>query len=298
MAQLFWLRTLCFIFIAITVTEAEQLKLLEAIHHREQELLEREEELMSQKEELTAAIEQLVKKNDTLNKTLKALYERNFELDQILYRASHDLRSPIVSIQGILSLINQEILPERASEYLEHLDIQATNMVVLVDALKALAEVNSDSLNIKSFDIKALIEEIIIAHQHFQGFNNVKVIVEVNIDNFIITSNKNLLYIILTQLISNAYTFRDSKKLGEIMIKVGSDEETCHILIAEDGEGISGNIKGKIFDMFYRGSERSRGNGLGLFIAKKAVDRLNGSITMYMKENKTCAEVSIPLTTT
>ena len=68
---------------------------------RESELADKFEELEAQKEELTAAVEELMHTN-------KELTERNLELDAILYRSSHDLKSPLTSVFGILHLLKSE----------------------------------------------------------------------------------------------------------------------------------------------------------------------------------------------
>jgi len=75
------------------------------LHEHEQELKERNEELEAQHEGLTAAIEALSKKNQYLEKTLKELDTRNREIDQIVYHASHDLKTPISSLEGIITLL-------------------------------------------------------------------------------------------------------------------------------------------------------------------------------------------------
>lgn len=83
------------------------------LQERERDLADKTEELLAQKDMLTAAIEEVMLKNDSLNKTLMTLRDRNFEMDQILYRTSHDLRSPLSSIRGILELAKAE--PQSAS---------------------------------------------------------------------------------------------------------------------------------------------------------------------------------------
>ena len=79
-----------------------------ALMARETDLADRKEEIEAQQEEITAAVEEVQAKNKVLVATLDQLQERNQELDEILYRFSHDLRSPVASILGILSLFKYQ----------------------------------------------------------------------------------------------------------------------------------------------------------------------------------------------
>ena len=67
------------------------------------------------------------------------------------------------------------------------------------------------------------------------------------------------------------------------------------IQVHDDGEGVDPAIAHKIFDMFFRGSDKSHGIGLGLYIVKKAIDRLNGTINWGCTEGKSIFRIGLPL---
>jgi signal transduction histidine kinase len=111
----------------IIMLEEKNLKLLE----RERDLAEKQEELQAQKEELTAAIEELVNKNNSLTDTLIQLQKRNKELDLLLYRASHDLKTPVSSIQGLVNLMESEPITPEQKQLLEFIE-QKTSQIHVV----------------------------------------------------------------------------------------------------------------------------------------------------------------------
>src|SRR5688572_16348727 len=115
-----------------------------ALMERESDLADRMEEIEAQKEELTAAVEELSRQNIKLEYALDELRERNRELDQILYRASHDLRSPITSIVGILNVLEYEPLTDLQVECFAHIRDRSLQMDELLGSLSILAKTISN----------------------------------------------------------------------------------------------------------------------------------------------------------
>ena len=94
-------------------------------------------------------------------------------------------------------------------------------------------------------------------------------------------TDKNRLNIILNNLISNAITYQDPSKNDPLVnIKVDMSDTETNIIVKDNGIGISKELQEKIFDMFFRGSENSDGSGLGLYIVKESVEKLNGTINV------------------
>ncbi|HEY8936750.1 MAG TPA: HAMP domain-containing sensor histidine kinase [Cyclobacteriaceae bacterium] len=102
--------------------------------------------------------------------------------------------------------------------------------------------------------------------------------------------------VILSQLIANAIHFRDPKKtIMTIQIHVEVLPATCTIQIHDNGIGISDDIRPNIFDLFYRGSDKSIGSGIGLYIVKEVLNKMKGVISVRSTENKESTfRVSIP----
>ncbi len=248
-----------------------------ALMERESDLADRLEEIASQQEELTAAIEEVVDKNKMLLKTLTSLEERNQELDQILYRISHDLRSPITSINGVLNVLEYEPRTDTQQICIDHIRDKSSQMDELLKSLSILAKTNSNDVHYADTPIEQLVRDCISDLRFVPNFSAV-VIRSESVGNKMIFTDRLLISILIKVLLANALNFRAPSTDGFVLIKTKVEDSFFEIEIIDDGEGISDLIKDQIFNMFYRGSERSTGNGLGLYIARKISEQLKGII--------------------
>lgn len=264
-----------------------------ALMERESDLADRMEEIEAQKEELTAAVEELHHKNKILETALEELKERNQELDQILYRASHDLRSPITSIVGILNLLEHEPLSEIQKQCYEHIRDKSSQMDELLKSLSSFSKTISDDIHFSNVNLHLCIRACINDLRYLPNFSSVIIRTETKGIPEVIT-DKLLLSIIIKNLMANALTFREPAKEGMIFIDIVATEDYFEVEVTDDGIGVADSVKDKIFDMFYRGSELSSGSGLGLYIVRKIVDRLKGHIQFISGGGTTRFKVVLP----
>ena len=264
-----------------------------ALMERESDLADRIEEIEAQKEELTAAVEELDSKNKTLEITLKELKESNQELDQILYRASHDLRSPITSIVGILNILEHEPLSAIQKQCFVHIRDKSNQMDELLKSLSTLSKTISNDIHFSKFNLDLAIRGCINDLRQLPNFSSVVIQIETKGLNDVIT-DKLLVSIIVKNLVANSLTFRDPDKQGLINIHSTVFDSYFEFEITDDGKGISDTIKDKIFNMFYRGSELSTGSGLGLYIVRKIVDQLNGHVQFTADNGLTRFKIVLP----
>lgn len=267
-----------------------------ALMERESDLADRMEEIEAQKEELTAAVEELANKNKMLETALEELKQRNQELDQILYRASHDLRSPITSIVGILNLMEHEPLSEMQKECFAHIRDKSSQMDELLKSLSTLSKTISNDIHFSKVNLDLAIRHCINDLRYLANFPAVVIKTETSGLSDVVT-DKLLMCIIVKNLVTNSFIFRDAAKEGLIHIRSTVFESYFEIEITDDGEGIADSIRDRIFDMFYRGSELSTGSGLGLYIVKKIVDQLNGHIQFTSDQGLTRFKVVLPQAT-
>ena len=264
-----------------------------ALMERESDLADRLEEIASQQEELTAAIEEVVDKNKVLLKTLTSLEERNQELDQILYRISHDLRSPITSINGILNILEYEPRTDTQQACIDHIRDKSSQMDELLKSLSILAKTNSNDVHYANTSFEQLVRDCISDLRFAPNFSHVVIRTEAA-GNDTIYTDRLLVSIILKSLLANALTFRTPSEDGYIFIKTKVHDSLFEVEVIDNGEGISDSIKDKIFDIFYRGSERSTGNGLGLYSARKITEQLGGNIQFNSSNGLTTFKLSMP----
>lgn len=288
----------------------------------EAKINEKTAEIASQKEQLQKAFEQISVKNleievankqltevntsledkvyqrtEKLRNTLVKLLETNKELDTFIYRSSHDMKSPITRMLGLANLAKMDTEDEELKGHLTLIEYTAQNMITMLDKLNYIHSINQESIELKNFDVLKLIERIKTALISKSGANNLNILIKIESDTNIY-SDETLIQIILENLLENAIVFRHSENGTIPIIKLIYQKTPTEVFfkVVDNGVGIKENHKNKIFDMFYRGSDKSKGNGLGLYLTKKAVDKMKGKIDFESEPDKmTVFQVMIPV---
>ncbi len=259
----------------------------------ENELIYKSEELESQNEELAAAVEELVSKNNQLNSALYQLKERNEELSELVYRTSHDLKSPLTSVKGLLYLIQQEDLPPPLVEYVQMLDKVMLQMSSVLYSVSLFNKAAIEDVNFGLFPLIDLIEKVVNSFYEVEGYQFVRFQIDVNPD-LIIKTDITLLEAALSALVENAIFYRNEQK-PDIAISVSLIKDKIHIAIQDNGDGMVDKVLHRAFDMFYRGNNKSKGSGLGLYIVKKIMQRLDGSIKLLPQPVGLKVELELPI---
>lgn len=235
--------------------------------------------LRKQARELKSVNEEIKTINDNLEqivvKRTRLLEESHKELDTFLYRASHDLRSPIRSILGLCN-IKDHI---SGSELIDRLSDTTLGMDRMLKRLIIISEISQESLNLTTLQVASVINKVKDKHLHMIQASDVQFNVDCPADLTMYTSAA-LLENILTNLIENAVFFSRLKnpEHARIEIKAMLTDSGLEIGVYDNGVGIEKSIYPKLFHMFFTGHEMSKGNGLGLYTVHKCVQALYGHI--------------------
>lgn len=252
-----------------------------------------------QKKELGIAHEEVKSINDNLEllvaKRTKSLLKVNNELDTFLYKSSHDLKRPLTTILGLAN-VAKITLNKEANELFEKTRQTANEMNKLLLKLLTISQINNP-LEFSPINFKKIID---VLNKEFKDIIKEKGInVTYNIDgNIKFHSHPKLIESILRNLLENAFLYSSFSKLrrSKVVVSISSKDENIHLRVYDNGSGISTDIKNKVWDMFYRGNTLSTGNGLGLYITKRAVSALKGTISFETKSGKyTTFNVQLPL---
>lgn len=245
------------------------------------------EDLARMEDKLTRSnttLEQLVdERTEALKGAIDSLLEVNEELDTFIYRASHDLLGPIARLKGLVlvakssdetALRNLIELIAAVSVYMD----RVLRKLVLVRDLKFAAG------GVKQVDLVALIQAIEPQLCELPGIESPDISVEDWVRKPVQVDELNL-RIVLENLLENACIFRRDPKDGspQIEVKLRRDGRFIVLEVEDQGIGIPDGIRDQVFDIFFRGSERSKGNGLGLYLVRRAVEGLNGTIKIESK---------------
>lgn len=217
---------------------------------------------------------ELLKKNEEL----KILNE---ELDTFVYRSSHDLRAPLTSVLGLTSVIEDETDLHKIY-YLNFLIRESIERLLKVTqdmtdySRNARTAIEKEEVNFLS-----LIDEAIVTHHFMENFHRLKINIEVENSPASFVIDKKRVEILINNTLSNAVKYQDiNKEYSFLNISVKFDKKSFILIFEDNGLGIEEAYQDKIFEMFYRANAYSLGSGLGLYIVKGIVEKLEGKIEL------------------
>jgi PAS domain S-box-containing protein len=220
-----------------------------------------------------------------LKKTEAELKIKNKELDTFVYRASHDLKGPLVSIIGLTQMVKQEIKDPVALDFFDMIN-KSTNR--LADILKNLMEIAIIDKAIKEkecIDLKAKILEVMDSLRHIPYYKGIKIELDIHIKKDFYGNNK-MLTPVLQNLIDNALKYKKAGTDSYLLIKASNFHKGIQIIFEDNGIGIEKSIQSKVYDMFFRGTSKAEGTGLGLYMVRNYVQKMGGDVNLKSKEGQ------------
>lgn len=249
--------------------------------------------------ELTDQNIQLATQEQELKAALEELSERNFELDQLMYKTSHDLRSPLSSIIGLINLAHLDPDPSAFRHYLAKIEGRAKKLDEFIRSMLDYARVNRLDIDYDKVELLPFVNSCIQELEYMENYQRVKTHVDIKPTDMAIKSDRLLLKIIFSNIISNAYKYMNPEVASFLEVKIRSGKSGLTLKFRDNGIGIKEEYLPKIFNMFYRATDRSQGSGLGMYIVKQAVGKLGGKISLTSEYGKgTTFDISLPLKTT
>lgn len=220
---------------------------------------------------------------DLLKRQNEELIKINSELDRFVYSASHDLRAPLMSVKGLLNMIKVDPDKQNADHYLALMERSVEKLDNFISDIINYSRNSRMDIMPKEIDFHSLLEESIDSLKFMEGAEDVRSIKVISIEKPFYSDYSRLL-IIFNNIISNAVRYRDVwKKDSFLKIEIKALEDKAYISFSDNGVGISEEYVDKVFKMFFRASADSKGSGLGLYIVKSAIEKLNGVIAVDSK---------------
>ncbi|QCK15530.1 sensor histidine kinase [Mangrovivirga cuniculi] len=264
-----------------------QNKKIEDQHNKIQEshntILIQRNELEKKHEEISAINRSLEEK---VFERTKDLERANNELDTFLYRASHDLRRPLTSIQGLCSIALGNLSSEELHQLLKMMRETAGTMDNMLKKLISISEIyhyndQKDIVNLNNLRVEIFSE--FKAKLCSSGVN-----LDFDYDTEDIHINKRLIFLILFHLVDNSIQYRKkdiNNSESKVEIKIKQECKQVVISVYDNGMGIEKSQLENVCKMFYKATDRSTGNGLGLYLCKAAVNKLGGEISILSREH-------------
>jgi signal transduction histidine kinase len=236
-------------------------------------------------------------RTESLHTTNEALIDSRTELDNFIYKISHDIQGPLATLKGVCDIGLIDVKDQTGREYLTRLSTTAEELNNVILRLQRVNQIISTTVDSKVIDFDSIINIAVLKAKELSTEYDT-VITQVNVQcelNF--ETDIDLIAIIFNNLITNAFQFYDNRKNESIIgVTVKAESEHLIIEIRDNGIGIEVDDTKDLFRMFSRFSGRNRTGGIGLFLVKTAVDKLSGKISVHKNnpEEDTVFVVQLP----
>lgn len=255
------------------------------------ELKEKNEEISQQKEEIQAFSETLENKiaerTQELNSLVNELHQKNKDLADFSYIVAHNIRAPVASVKGLLSLVDYaKIKDAEHTEILIYIQKTIENFETVVDDLDEILEIrNTQKITLEEVQLSQVMQDLQTKLKNEIRRNKVKI--STNFQITTLHTNKAYITEIIFQLLSNAIKYQSNQRTLEINIFTKVENDQLLIEVQDNGIGIDLTKveASKIFGMHQRMHTHVEGKGFGLYLVKNLVEVLHGEIKVTSKLN-------------
>ena len=272
------------------------------IEAQNEELIQYQEEVMAQRDfieeknkkleqqanELESANEEIHVINESLEEKVKdrtrELTNLNNDLDLLVYRSSHDFRRPLTTLMGLNEIARLSINDESSIELFNKVNMTALSMDKMLLKFFMLYNINHFRANYENNTLVEIIDKIDENLVSKKG----NVIFKRKIETGIYGENderNSLMEIILENLVENSLIYNRKEQMT-VDLEIKEKDGNLHLNLGDNGNGIPLYYHDKVFEMYFRGSTLSNGNGLGLYVVKRAAGQLNASTKIDSKEGE------------
>ncbi len=222
----------------------------------------------------------VAKDNRHLAQATDALKQKNEQLARLFYRMSHDLQGPLASIQGLLELTKMEVSDtQEIITYLTHIRSSTDKLKYTLHGLMQLQHEEEENAATK-VSVRHLLEAVIDGLDDCPGREEVLVHLTANAKHTT-TTDEHILTSVVKGIIENSIKFRKTNASDTVIkVSVRTYKEGIKIKVKDNGLGMDRAMQQRAFDMFYRGHGHVKGSGLGLYVAKNAIEKLGGEIAI------------------
>ncbi len=217
--------------------------------------------------------------DEKLRATLEELKKRNYELDNYVYKVSHDLRSPLCSILGLTNLVRYEGDVDTIKDYVGKIEGRIHKLDHFIQSILDHSRMLNTEITVRPVNLAALIADCMEELKYLPEKQQLDVDIHAEGET-VVHNDAFRLSIVLSNLISNAIKYRNpDSPSNRLKFNLSMDDKGAHVVVEDNGIGIEQTHLPHIFDMFFRATNRSDGSGLGLYIVKQTMQQIGGSIS-------------------
>jgi tetratricopeptide (TPR) repeat protein/uncharacterized protein YoxC len=263
--------------------------------------LERAKNVISQqKDELEILNQQLAGTVDKRNYELKKVNERlrttSLELDNFIYKSSHDIKGPIVRLMGICDLALQDVNDAKALEYFGMLDKAALRLNVIIEELKLISELNDKDVENSLIDFKSIVQECFNEVAYIENIKAFNLDIQIE-DHLIYYSDEALVRLIIFNMLQNSLQFMKSEQSKDYKIGfyISDDHKNIRISFKLFNLKLLDAETSKLVSSFSKAQSKFENISIGLYTVKQCIHKLSGSFNMILEEKEhTKFEIQLP----
>jgi len=225
---------------------------------------------------------QLTEANRKLYLTNEQLSYTNIDLDNFIYTASHDLKSPILNIEGLLEVLMDYLSPAdlqsgQVQQVLELINDSVERFKRTIADLTEITQLQRNTNVISAVNLAEVVEEVVLDLQPQINEADAQLNIDVTHCPTFTFSAKNLRSIVFN-LLSNAIKYRSPER--KPVVKISCREEATALVFTVEDNGLGMNLKEdtQLFSLFRRLHDHVEGSGIGLFMVKRMMDNAQGKI--------------------
>ena len=207
----------------------------------------------------------------------------NAGLDKFVFNVTHDLRSPLCSLIGLIDLVEDETDLEQIKSYTLMMKMSLEKQDQFISEMLAFLRSKHLGLIKEDCSLTSIIDNVITQNHYTNSGTKIHYYKDIGIDH--ISSDVLKLRVVLNNLVSNSVKYSDSKKDKQwIKVKTYLTKTDAVIEVEDNGLGIRQNDQGRIFDEFYMSGNNKKSSGIGLYLVKDAVTQMNGRIEVKSEQ--------------
>ncbi len=235
------------------------------------------------------------KSDEAIREQNEELVKINRELDSFVYSVSHNLRAPLMSVLGLLNLARLQEGKEEMNQYFQMME---QSIQKLDNTLKEILDYSRNArkdVDVEQVNIRDVVNDSIKRLLYMEGSDKITKTIDI-IEQSPLYCDAYRLLVIFNNLLSNSIKYRDPQKEESfIHFYITIEKRLLTIRVQDNGIGIPAHFLPKVFNMFYRATERSEGAGLGLYIVRETVQKLGGRVDVQSEYGiGTTFEIEIP----
>jgi signal transduction histidine kinase len=247
-------------------------KLNKSIDHKNLELEEQQKKITEATNNLERKVKQKTKRLET----------RVSEQDAIFYQSSHDFRRPLASLLG-LKEVSRLINNEESKNLLELVGDTATEMDAMLGKFLTLYNINHYREKTERIEIEKILN--VLSRRVDKQGGTLEIINSCS-DAGRVSPRNVLLKPILDNLVENSLFYKKPNETVRVRIELLQSDGECKICVTDYGLGIPEEYHDKVFGIYFKGSSISKGNGLGLYVVRKAIEALDGTVTLESEKGE------------